>query len=79
LAAFVTLIPTNKNMLHKTEDICSVREQVVRKPALAGIGRDLVRCLHKRQAGDRIDLDVNEVAVVIESAMPYIAEFVFGR
>jgi len=64
---------------HRTEDVCSVRGQVVRKPGLPGIGRDLVRCLRTRQAGDRIEPDVNEVAVVIESAMPYIAEFVFCR
>ena len=56
-----------------------MRGQVVRKPALAGVGRDLVRCLRTRQAGDKIESDVNEEAVVIESAVPYIADFIFGR
>jgi len=58
---------------HKTEDICSVRGQVVRKPTLAGIGRYLVRCYRTRPAGDKIESDGNEEAVVIESAVPYIA------
>ena len=52
---------------------------MVRKPALAGIGRDLVRCFRTRQAGDKTESDVTEEAVVIESAVPCIAEFVFGR
>ena len=56
-----------------------MRGQVVRKPALAGIGRYLVRCLCKRQAVDKIESDVNEEAVVIESAVPYVVDFVFGR
>ena len=53
-----------------------MRGQVVRKPALAGIGRDLVRCFRTRQAGDKTESDVNEEAVVVESAVPCVAEFV---
>ena len=52
---------------------------MVRKPTLAGIGRDLVRCYRTRPAGDKIESDGNEEAVVTESSVPYIAEFVFGR
>ena len=56
-----------------------MRGQVVRKPALAGIGRELVRCLRTRQAGDKIESNDNEEAVVIDFAVPYVVDFVFGR
>ena len=35
---------------------------MVRKPALADIRRDLVRCLRTHQAGEKIGLDANEEA-----------------
>jgi hypothetical protein len=52
---------------------------VIRKPALAGIGRDSVRGLRTRQAGDKIESDGNEEAVMIKYAVPYTADFVFWQ
>jgi hypothetical protein len=52
--------------------------EVVRKPAQAGFGTDLVRVCRMHQGSDKIEWDANEEAVVIKLAVPHTAD-VFGR
>ena len=80
----VILIRTNKNMLYtsglkaKLWFIWCMTGEVVRKPAQAGFGRDLVRVCRMHQANDKIEWDANEEAVVIKLAVPHTAD-ILGR
>jgi len=80
----VILFRSNKNMLYTfglNAKLCFIwfmRGVVVRKPAQAGVGRDLVRVCRMHQASDKIEWDANEEAVVIKLAVPHTAYFM-GR